>query len=121
MAALGALSQAWVSAEASLPLGWQIRGLWRFDDLWIALSEGPTFEDCLSGSGLYADRALRRMADRLRERRTDNRLMGRWFRMDRATLTVLAVVAVLLTGCQVVLPSPPVNSAPLLLGQLTGQ
>jgi hypothetical protein len=69
MAPLGALSQAWVSAEASLPLGWQISGLWRFDDLWIALSEGPTFDDYLSGSGRYADRALNRLADRLRERR----------------------------------------------------
>jgi hypothetical protein len=69
MAPLGALSQAWVSAEASLPLGWQISGLWRFDDLWIALSEGPTFDDYLSGCGQYADQALRRMADRLRERR----------------------------------------------------
>ena len=69
MAPLGALSQAWVNAEASLPLGWQIRGLSRFDDLWIALSEGPTFDDYLSGSGQYADQALRRMADRLRERR----------------------------------------------------
>lgn len=29
----GALSQSWVSAEASLPLGWRISGLWRFDDL----------------------------------------------------------------------------------------
>jgi hypothetical protein len=55
MAPLGALSQAWVSAEASLPLVWQIRGLWRFDDLWVALSEGPAFEDYPSGSGQYAD------------------------------------------------------------------
>ena len=55
--------------EASLPLGWQIRGLRRFDNLWIALSEGPAFDDYLSGSGQYADQALRRMADRLRERR----------------------------------------------------
>ena len=68
-APLGALSRAWVSAEASLPLGWQIRGPWRFDDLWVALSEGPTFDDYLSGTGQYADQALRRMADRLRERR----------------------------------------------------
>jgi hypothetical protein len=29
MSTLGALSQAWVSAEASLPLGWQISGLLR--------------------------------------------------------------------------------------------
>jgi hypothetical protein len=50
MAPLGALSRAWVSAEASLPLGWQIRGLWRFDDEWISLAEGP-FDDYLSGSG----------------------------------------------------------------------
>jgi len=69
MAPLGALSQAWVSAEASLPLGWQIRGLWRFDDLWVALSEGQTFDDYLSGCGQYADQALRRLIDRLRERR----------------------------------------------------
>ena len=68
MAPLGALSQAWVSAEASLPLGGQISGLWRFGDLWIALSEGPDFDDYLSGSGQYADQAVRRLADRLRER-----------------------------------------------------
>jgi hypothetical protein len=69
MAPLGALSQAWVSAEASLPLGWQIGGLRRFDDLWIALSEGPGFEDYRSACGQYADQALRRLSDRLRERR----------------------------------------------------
>jgi hypothetical protein len=69
MTALGALSQAWVSAEASLPLGWRISGLWRFDDLWIALCEGPAFDDYLSGAGQTADHALRRMVDRLRERR----------------------------------------------------
>ena len=39
MAPLGALSQTWVSVEASLPLGWQISGLWRFDDLWVSLAE----------------------------------------------------------------------------------
>jgi hypothetical protein len=64
MGPLGALSQAWVRAEASLPLGWQISGLWRFDDGWIAL-----FDDYLSGSGQHAEQALRRLADRLRERR----------------------------------------------------
>jgi hypothetical protein len=69
MAPLGALSQSWVTAEASLPLGWQISGLWRFDDLWVALSEGPAFDDYLSGSGQHAEQALRRLADRLRERR----------------------------------------------------
>jgi hypothetical protein len=69
MAALGALSQAWTSAEASLPLGWRVTGLYRFDELWIGLAEGPAFEDYESGSGPYAEQALRRLSDRLRERR----------------------------------------------------
>jgi hypothetical protein len=68
VAPLGALSQAWTSAEASLPLGWQISGLWRFNEVWIALSEGPAFDDYLSGSGQNADQALRRLSDKLRTR-----------------------------------------------------
>jgi hypothetical protein len=66
---LGALSKAWTSAEASRPVGWQIRGLWRFDDLWIALAESPAFDDYMSDSGRDAEQALRRLAERLRERR----------------------------------------------------
>jgi hypothetical protein len=69
LAPLGALSQAWTSAEASLPLGWQLSGLYRFDELWIALGEGPAFDDYVSGSRQYAEQALRRLSDRLRERR----------------------------------------------------
>ena len=69
MPPLGALSQAWTSAEASLPLGLQLSGLYRFDELWIGLAEGPAFEDYASGSGQYAEQALRRLCDRLRERR----------------------------------------------------
>ena len=69
MAPLGALSQAWVSAEASLPLGWQLSGLYRFDDLWVGLAEGSEFDDYLSGTGLFAEQALRRLSDGLRERR----------------------------------------------------
>ena len=61
--------QAWTSAEASLPLGWQLSGLYRFDDLWVGLAEGPEFDDYASGTGLYAEQALRRLSDRLRERR----------------------------------------------------
>jgi hypothetical protein len=38
-------------------------------DVWLALSEGPDFDDYLSGSGHFADQALRRLADRLRKRR----------------------------------------------------
>jgi hypothetical protein len=66
---LGALSQAWTSAEAPLPLGWRVIGLYRFEDLWIGLAEGPAFEGYAGGSGQYAEQALRRLSDRLRERR----------------------------------------------------
>ena len=33
--------QAWTTAEESPPLGWQLTGLYRFDDLWVGLAEGP--------------------------------------------------------------------------------
>jgi hypothetical protein len=69
MAQLGALSQAWTSAEASLPLGWRLSGLYRFDETWIGLAESPAFEDYASGSGLFAEQALAAVSERLRERR----------------------------------------------------
>ena len=69
MAPLGVLTQAWTAAEAALPLGWHIAGLYRFDDTWIGLAEGPAFDDYLSGSGRIAEQALHRLSDRLRERR----------------------------------------------------
>ncbi len=50
------------------PLGWYTSGLYRFGDVWIALAEGPAFEDYLSGSGRFAEQALHRLTDRLRER-----------------------------------------------------
>jgi len=56
--------QAWTSAEASRPLGWRLSGLYRFDDLWVGLGEGPEFEDYASGSGQYAEQALRRLSER---------------------------------------------------------
>ena len=68
MPPLGALSQTWTSAEASQPLGWQISDLYRFDELWVALGEEPAFEDYASGSGKYAEQALRPLSGRLRER-----------------------------------------------------
>jgi len=40
-----------------------------FDALWIALSEGPDSDDDASGSAQYAEQALRRLANRLWERR----------------------------------------------------
>ena len=41
MPPLGALTHAWTDAGAALPLAWHVAGLWRFDDIWIALGEGP--------------------------------------------------------------------------------
>ena len=69
MAALGALTQAWTAAEAALPLGWHVSGLYRFDGAWVGLAEGPAFDDYASGSGRYAEQALRRLSHRLRDRR----------------------------------------------------
>ena len=76
MPSLGALSQAWTSAAASLPLNWRISGLFHIDDLWIGLAEGPEFDDYASGSGLFVEQALRRLSDQLRERRGSK--TGRW-------------------------------------------
>jgi hypothetical protein len=69
MARLGALTRAWTAAEAALPLGWHIAEVWRFDGMWIALSQGPGFDDYLSGSGRFVEQALHRLSERLRERR----------------------------------------------------
>jgi hypothetical protein len=49
MAPLGALTQAWTAAEAALPLGLHIAGVWRFDETWIALGEGSAFDDTPAG------------------------------------------------------------------------
>ena len=46
---------------SSLPPGWHLSGLHRFDETWIGLAEGPEFDDYASGSGLYAEQALRRL------------------------------------------------------------
>jgi hypothetical protein len=69
MPPLGALTQAWTAAEAALPLGWRVSGVYRFGELWIGLAEGPAFDDYASGSGRYAEQALRKLSYRLRERR----------------------------------------------------
>lgn len=52
-----------------MPLGWQLSGLYRFNELWVALGEGDAFDDYASGTGGHAEQALRQLADRLRERR----------------------------------------------------
>jgi len=69
MTTLGVLTQSWIAVGASLPLGWQLTGLMRFGGEWVASSEGPTADDHLEASGLYAYEALKRLSDRLRERR----------------------------------------------------
>ena len=69
MPPLGALTQAWTAAEAALPLGWRLSGLYRFEDIWMPLSEGPAFDDHASGAGRFAEQALHRLSDRLAERR----------------------------------------------------
>jgi hypothetical protein len=69
MAPLGALTQAWPAAQATPPLGWHVAGAWRFDETWIALGEGPAFDDDASGAGRFAEQALHRLSDRMRERR----------------------------------------------------
>jgi hypothetical protein len=107
MPPLGALTQASTAAEAALPLGWQVSGLYRFGGPWVGLAEGPAFDDYASGSGQYAQQALRRLSDRLRERR------GPTTGGDRVVATpLLLVVLLLLAGCQSALPSPSVPRTP---------
>jgi hypothetical protein len=65
---LGALSMAWVSAEAAMPLGWRLMALVRDadNDDWLATSAGPLDGQTEHGRGSQPDRALRRLADELR-------------------------------------------------------
>jgi hypothetical protein len=66
MSALGALSMAWVSAEASRPLGWKITGLMLTDgDDWLATAVGPDAGQWAEGRGGYPEQALRRLAEEL--------------------------------------------------------
>ena len=71
MSSLGALTQAWVSAEAALPLGWKIMGLHRDPHVerWVATAAGPIQPvDVATGRGDDPVQALQRLADALRER-----------------------------------------------------
>jgi hypothetical protein len=66
---LGALSQAWVTAEASLPLGWRLMALVRQTDSddWLATAAGPLEGQTVHGRGAQPNQALRRLADELRQ------------------------------------------------------
>ena len=68
MAPLGALSQAWVSAEASKPRGWRLMALVRQPDRddWQATAAGPLDGQTAHGRGSHPDQALRLLADELR-------------------------------------------------------
>jgi len=71
MTTLGALSQAWVSAEAALPLGWTIMGLQRdaHAERWVATAARPMQPvDVATGHGGDPVQALLRLADALRDR-----------------------------------------------------
>jgi hypothetical protein len=73
MAPLGILGQAWVAAEASLPFGWQLVGVWRDQDApgeWLAVASGPIQPtDMVTGKGDQPHTALNRLAEAMHERR----------------------------------------------------
>ncbi len=63
MSMLGDLSQAWVSAEAALPLGWRLTGLRQFGAGWVAFSNGPGAAQHIEAIGRYAEQALARLSE----------------------------------------------------------
>jgi hypothetical protein len=70
---LGALSMAWIAAEAALPLGWQLVGVWRDQEAsgeWMAVASGPNQPAHMAtGRGDQPDKALKRLSDDLRRMR----------------------------------------------------
>lgn len=65
---LGGLSKAWISVEASMPLGWRLMALVRQPDSdeWQATAAGPLDGQTVHGCGSHPDQALRPLADELR-------------------------------------------------------
>lgn len=65
---LGALSMAWISVEASMPLGWRLMALVRQTDSddWLATAAGPLDGQTVHGRAAQPEQALRRLADELR-------------------------------------------------------
>lgn len=63
---LGVLGQAWVAAESSLPLGWQLIGVWRDQDSlgeWMAVASEPQQPaDMATGKSDQLYKALSRVA-----------------------------------------------------------
>jgi hypothetical protein len=64
---------AWVEAEAAMPLGWQLVGVWRDQDApgeWMAVASGSHQPaDMATGKGDQPEKALRRLAEALRKLR----------------------------------------------------
>ena len=65
---LGVLSMAWISVEASMPLGWRLMALVRQTDTddWLATAAGPLEGQTVYGRGGQPERALHRLAEELR-------------------------------------------------------
>jgi hypothetical protein len=64
------LNRAWITAEAALPIGWQIRALLLTDgDEWLATARGPEDGQRAEALGSYPEQALRLLADELRRLR----------------------------------------------------
>jgi hypothetical protein len=63
----GALSRAWVAAEAAMPLGWRLMALVRDSDTdaWLATAAGPVDGQTVHGRGGRPERALQRLAEEL--------------------------------------------------------
>jgi hypothetical protein len=59
---------AWVTVEASLPLGWRLMALVRDagSDDWLATAAGPLDGQTVDGRGGQPERALHRLAEELR-------------------------------------------------------
>lgn len=68
MSGLGALSTAWVEAEAALPLGWRLMALVRQPDSddWQATAAGPLDGQTLHGRASQPHQALSLLAVELR-------------------------------------------------------
>jgi hypothetical protein len=64
---LGALTQEWIMAEASRPLGWKVTGLVLTDgDDWIATARGPEDGQRAEARASYPEQAVHRLAEELR-------------------------------------------------------
>ena len=64
---LGALSKAWIEAQAAMPLGWRLMALVRQPDSddWQATAAGPLDGQTVHGRGAQPEQALRQLAEEL--------------------------------------------------------